>query len=82
MKRAIKTFKRVLSVLLDITFVLCCAYAVIIVVAATYRLLAPTPPPKVGTWQYKGHDMLRYEYKGEISICHSPACGKCCQIFD
>lgn len=30
-------------------------------------------------WQYKGHDMLEYKYR---SICHSPVCKKCYQIYD
>lgn len=38
--------------------------------------------PTIKEWQYKGHDMLLYEYKNSYSICHSPICKKCCQIYD
>lgn len=38
--------------------------------------------PTIKEWQYKGHDMLLYEYKNSYSICHSPVCRKCYQIYD
>lgn len=38
--------------------------------------------PTIKEWQYKGHDMLLYEYKNSYSICHSPTCRKCYQVFD
>lgn len=38
--------------------------------------------PTIKEWQYKGHDMLLYEYKNSYSICHSPACKECYQIYD
>lgn len=41
-----------------------------------------SPKAEVTGWQYKGHDMLRYEYKGSCSVCHSPVCKKCYQIYD
>lgn len=41
-----------------------------------------TETPHITEWQYKGHDMLRYDYHGSYSVCHSPTCKKCYQIFD
>ena len=38
--------------------------------------------PIITTWKYQGHDMLLYKYKNSYSICHSPTCKKCYQIFD
>ena len=38
--------------------------------------------PTIKEWEYKGHDMLLYEYKNSYSICHSPICRKCYQIYD
>ena len=38
--------------------------------------------PTIKEWEYKGHDMLLYEYKNSYSICHSPVCRKCYQIYD
>lgn len=38
--------------------------------------------PTIKEWKYKGHDMLLYEYKNSYSICHSPICRKCYQIYD
>ena len=38
--------------------------------------------PTIKEWKYKGHDMLLYEYKNSYSICHSPVCRKCYQIYD
>lgn len=38
--------------------------------------------PIITTWKYQGHDMLLYKYKNSYSICHSPTCRKCYQIFD
>ena len=38
--------------------------------------------PAIKEWEYKGHDMLLYEYKNSYSICHSPVCRKCYQIHD
>lgn len=38
--------------------------------------------PTIKEWKHKGHDMLLYEYKNSYSICHSPACEKCYQIYD
>ena len=38
--------------------------------------------PTIKEWQYKGHDMILYEYKNSYSICHSPVCRKCYQIYD
>lgn len=38
--------------------------------------------PRITVWRYQGHDMLRYEYKGSCSVCHSPACRKCWNQFD
>ena len=38
--------------------------------------------PTIKEWEYKGHDMLLYEYKNSYSICHSPVCEKCYQIYD
>lgn len=38
--------------------------------------------PTIKEWQYKGHDMILYEYKNSYSICHSPTCRKCYQVFD
>ena len=38
--------------------------------------------PTIKEWKYKGHDMLLYEYKNSYSICHSPTCKKCYQIYD
>ena len=38
--------------------------------------------PIITTWKYQGHDMLLYKYKDSYSICHSPTCKKCYQIFD
>lgn len=40
------------------------------------------PTLKVIEWQYKGHDMLKYTENGYTSICHSPVCRKCYQVFD
>lgn len=80
--KVIKIIKRVWSVVVTVVFLLCCLYAVFILGVTVYQLVTPTPPPKVETWQYEGHDMLRYEYRGEISVCHSPTCKKCCQAFD
>lgn len=36
----------------------------------------------VTVWKYQGHDMLLYYYKNSYSICHSPVCKKCYQMFD
>lgn len=38
--------------------------------------------PQVTVWHYQGHDMLRYEYNGSTSVCHSPECRKCVQVYD
>ena len=38
--------------------------------------------PIITTRKYQGHDMLLYKYKDSYSICHSPTCKKCYQIFD
>lgn len=38
--------------------------------------------PTIKEWKYKGHDMILYEYKNSYSICHSPVCEKCYQIYD
>lgn len=38
--------------------------------------------PIIKEWKYKGHDMILYEYKNSYSICHSPTCKKCYQIYD
>lgn len=38
--------------------------------------------PTIKEWKYKGHDMLLYECKNSYSICHSPVCKKCYQIYD
>lgn len=38
--------------------------------------------PTIKEWKYKGHDMILYEYKNSYSICHSPTCKKCYQIYD
>lgn len=38
--------------------------------------------PTIKEWEYKGHDMLLYEYKNSYSICHSPVCRRCYQIYD
>ena len=38
--------------------------------------------PIITTWKYQGHDMLLYKYEDSYSICHSPTCKKCYQIFD
>lgn len=43
---------------------------------AEYRRL------KIDTFQYKGHDMLRFEQRGDVSVCHSPECRKCIAVFD
>ena len=43
---------------------------------------AVTSNPQIDTFTYKGHTMLRYSEKGNISICHSPECKKCIQIYD
>lgn len=43
---------------------------------------AVTSKPQIDTFTYKGHTMLRYSEKGSISICHSPECKKCIQIYD
>lgn len=41
------------------------------------------PEPKlVKTFKYNEHTMLEFKAKGYISICHSPTCDKCYQIFD
>lgn len=45
------------------------------------KLLFPSKP-NIEEWQYKGHDMLLYEYKNSYSICHSPTCIKCYQVYD
>lgn len=38
--------------------------------------------PTIKEWEYEGHNMLLYEYKNSYSICHSPICRKCYQIYD
>ena len=38
--------------------------------------------PTIKEWEYKGHDMLLYEHKNSYSVCHSPVCRKCYQIYD
>lgn len=38
--------------------------------------------PVITDWKYKGHDMVRYQEGKQITVFHSPECGKCCQIFD
>lgn len=50
--------------------------------AALSPMIGAPSQPKLEVWQYQGHDMLRYEYKGEISVCHSPECRKCIQVYD
>lgn len=36
----------------------------------------------VEVWHYQGHDMLRCTTDGYSSVCHSPECKKCLQVFD
>lgn len=43
-------------------------------------IIAPT---KVELTSYQGHTMLQYSKLDiPISICHSPECKKCLQVFD
>lgn len=44
--------------------------------------ISHAPQPQVSLWQYRGHDMLRVNCQGQISVCHSPECRKCIQVYD
>lgn len=71
--------ERILEVVLGVYL----AFIMIAVaVGLSHKLEVTDSSPKVEVWQYQGHDMLRYEYKGEISVCHSPECRKCIQVYD
>lgn len=37
---------------------------------------------KVDSFYYNQHTMLMFEKDANFSICHSPTCKKCYQIFD
>lgn len=69
-----------------------CSIATIVILAGGLWLLFGLYQPNINgifnnepiitTWKYQGHDMLLYKYKDSCSICHSPTCKKCYQIFD
>lgn len=77
---------RVLGKAFDVFFIcaftLACVYFVACMVALVCKAFAPPPRAEVTVWKYRGHDMLRYEQDGEVSVCHSPECGKCIKVFD
>lgn len=37
---------------------------------------------KVDTFLYKGHTMVKFIDNKNISVCHSPECGKCTLFYD
>lgn len=40
-------------------------------------------PLKCSVIKYNGHDMLQYKQaEFTVSVCHSPTCKKCYQIYD
>lgn len=63
-------------------------FAVLLAAIVAFALVAVASidnnpkPPRITVWHYQGHDMLRYEYRGEVSVCHSPECRKCLQVYD
>lgn len=59
-----------------------CVAILILAAYGTNRMVNLSPQATVTVWQYKGHDMLRYDYNGEVSVCHSPECRKCIQVYD
>lgn len=59
-----------------------CAAILILAAYGTNRMVNLSPQTTVTVWKYKGHDMLRYDYNGEVSVCHSPECRKCIQVYD
>lgn len=44
--------------------------------------LSKSKEPKVETFLYKGHTMLKVQCGKTISVCHSPECLKCIMICD
>jgi hypothetical protein len=38
--------------------------------------------PKVDTFLYQGHTMLKVQCGKTISVCHSPECLKCIMVYD
>lgn len=61
-------------------FILCVAF-IASLGRTIYRAVKPAQPT-ITVWQYKSHDMLRYTVNGETSVCHSPECRKCIQVYD
>lgn len=54
--------------------------AIIVVILGIVTLIYT--PSSIEEFKYKGHDMLKYTSGISVSVCHSPTCKKCYQIFD
>lgn len=63
----------------------------VVAIMAFIATVGPTTFTVIGTdtnqmeveiWKYQGHDMLKCTVNGHVSICHSPECKKCLEVFD
>lgn len=74
--------KNIMWNIVTVSLITFCAAIMMLAAYEAYRLVTQSPQPAITVWQYKGHDMLRYSCNGEVSVCHSPECRKCVQVYD
>lgn len=71
-----------LKTIVELMKILASATVIVMLIVLIAECINDYNTPKTEVWQYKGHDMLRYDYQGNTSICHSPECRKCLNAFD
>lgn len=74
--------KRILQITLVAAFVLLVMANIWLFLSSGESLYNELRPMEIDTTLYKGHTMLIYVQGTTKSMCHSPECKKCTQIYD